>query len=923
MQTAGPMPENGGAERPYDPAPFADFTDVVSRAMLNHIGRDAAGNETGYVPFDILKEYWNRGRVAGVLKAIGSPTSVNIQNILDHYLRIFSTLVYAGRHTVPYLHSLFISRGHTDAKLPWAKPPPSPNDDFFTKSFRSISDHQWRFFPLDFQAGQLDDLHLEDRRILPITLLNSIYSSPSGAVKIDSFTIHPGFDHLGPKVRDPSSPPRTLILKTYNKSRDHGYYKNEREGLQAYGTIEPPNIIRLYGSFQQLGSCCLILEYLDGGDLADFFRNDPPSTGEEVAQFWTNFFQIFHGLARIHQLWDSEENITQGIHQDLRPENILLQQGPSGSCYDFIPKLADFGLYTHAQTFRYTSDGPKGRDQRGNKLFSSPECCHPDAQSSKGPNMITQWADIYSIGAIISHTASWIVGGVSEQNAYQGLRDTYHKKHVGRIINGGYAGCFHDRIKTIPPVTQQHDRIRGICRQRSDEVTPMVLDLAEKSMLGPLPKDREAARIIRDKFIDGMHALANPGTPPLPPPSGGSVTTLGSPMWSNVVSPTSTLDGTSNLPLTPSTSQLAGLALKPMITVSSHGIETVPSISVPSTRQTHQAADPITTLTTTLPARETDAKSSDNTLVAASRTLAAPEADANSSDNTPVAASHLSEPAIPTGNSDADVPPRLSEVSAVSSSSTSYPIVSVDQVNEYKAAAHRKGKPADADVADLFEYLQQNFGGRDQMFFIDDSRTMATHDRDTISSAFKALGYMAKHLDPNKVELVFASAPKKVHKAKKIRKLNDLVTERSFVGEPHYMNARLGEFLGRVIIPHLPFKLLGRNINPLARKKVSVYIFTDGEWGPDLRQGQADGGGLQQPVQNLVKVLKRRELDRTQVSLHFVRFGDSARGEAHLKHLDDCLREDDWDIIDVKHINSGVRKMMVGPLTRDNDDMEG
>ncbi|KAK4140565.1 uncharacterized protein C8A04DRAFT_14814 [Dichotomopilus funicola] len=828
------MPENGGAERPYDPAPFADFTDVVSRAMLNHIGRDAAGNETGYVPFD---------------------------NILDHYLRIFSTLVYAGRHAVPYLHSLFISRGHTDAKLPWAKPPPSPDDNFFTESFRSISDHQWRFFPLDFQAGQLDDLHLEDRRILPITLLNSIYSSPSGAVKIDSFTIHPGFDHLGPKVRDPSSPPRTLILKTYNKNRNHGYYKNEREGLQAYGTIEPPNIIRLYGSFQQLGSCCLILEYLDGGDLADFFRNDPPSTGEEVAQFWTNFFQIFHGLARIHQLWDSEENITQGIHQDLRPENILLQQGPSGSCYDFIPKLADFGLYTHAQTFRSTSGGPKGRDQRGNKLFR--------------PNMITQWADIYSIGAIISHTASWIVGGISEQNAYQGLRDTYHKKYVGRIINGGYAGCFHDRIKTIPPVTQQHDRIRGICRQRSDEVTPMVLDLAEKSMLGPLPKDREAARIIRDKFIDGMYALANPGTPPLPPPSGGSVTTLGSPMWSNVVSPTSTLDGTSNLPLTPLTSQVAGLSLKPTITVSSHGIDTVPSIN------------------------------------------------ANSSENTLAAASHLTEPTLPTANSDTDAPPRLSGCSALSSNSTPCPIVSVDQVNEYKTAVRRKGKPADPDVADLFEYLQQNFGGRDQMFFIDDSRTMGTHDRDTISSAFKALGYMAKHLDPNKVELVFASDPKKVHKAKKIRKLNDLVTERNFAGEPHYMNARLGEFLGRVIIPHLPFKLLGRNINPLARKKVSVYIFTDGEWGPDLRQGQADGGGLQQPVQNLVKVLKRRELDRTQVSLHFVRFGDSARGEAHLKHLDDCLREDDWDIIDVKHINSGVRSMMIGPLTRDNDDREG
>ncbi len=59
------------------------------------------------------------------------------------------------------------------------------------------------------------------------------------------------------------------------------------------------------------------------------------------------------------------------IHQDIRPENILLKKGPSESPYKFTPKVADFGLYSRVRTVRERSGGSgMGLDHYGNQQFS-------------------------------------------------------------------------------------------------------------------------------------------------------------------------------------------------------------------------------------------------------------------------------------------------------------------------------------------------------------------------------------------------------------------------------------------------------------------------------------------------------------------------------------------------------------------------
>ncbi len=105
------------------------------------------------------------------------------------------------------------------------------------------------------------------------------------------------------------------------------------------------------------------------------------------------------------------------------------------------------------------------------------------------------------------------------------------------------------------------------------------------------------------------------------------------------------------------------------------------------------------------------------------------------------------------------------------------------------------------------------------------------------------------------------------------------------------METRIGELIDSVIIPRLPYKMFGVNVNIFARKQVSVYVFTDGDWGDASNSGNACG--VERPVKRLIEELKRRRLDRTQVSLHFVQFGDKENGKLHLERLDECGRADD------------------------------
>ena len=172
---------------------------------------------------------------------------------------------------------------------------------------------------------------------------------------------------------------KTFVFKAYHNKRYQEYYEYELRALRRLSTYASDNIVKFYGSFRQLGSYCLILEYVDGGSLGEFFYSSPtPSTPEDVALFWKSLFQTFSGLHRIHQLMAyGDDEAIKGIHEDIEPRNILLMRGSSGSFYEFTPKITDFGLYSRVRTAKTRADEPMALDLSASRSFSKTSMSHP------------------------------------------------------------------------------------------------------------------------------------------------------------------------------------------------------------------------------------------------------------------------------------------------------------------------------------------------------------------------------------------------------------------------------------------------------------------------------------------------------------------------------------------------------------------
>lgn len=136
--------------------------------------------------------------------------------------------------------------------------------------------------------------------------------------------------------------------------------------------IHHPNIVKLFGHFEDNECCYLLMEYIDGGDLFSYIpvngksKLKPEQTASIIKDVISAVYYIHHMNPPI-------------MHRDIKPENVLITSGLKA-------KLTDFGLCAYIQP------GILRKSTCGSPIYMSPEMIDKTGHNEK--------IDIWSIGVL-------------------------------------------------------------------------------------------------------------------------------------------------------------------------------------------------------------------------------------------------------------------------------------------------------------------------------------------------------------------------------------------------------------------------------------------------------------------------------------------------------------------------------------------
>ena len=134
------------------------------------------------------------------------------------------------------------------------------------------------------------------------------------------------------KVRETSTGRYLAVKKLKEERRKQANFQEQQtkffNEIIALANCTHPNIVRVYPrTFMDSGLLCMVMEYIEGVDLAEYIDTNGKFSEPEAIALIT---KVGRALAHIHQ---------QGLlHRDIKPDNILLRQA------DLEPVLIDFGL---------------------------------------------------------------------------------------------------------------------------------------------------------------------------------------------------------------------------------------------------------------------------------------------------------------------------------------------------------------------------------------------------------------------------------------------------------------------------------------------------------------------------------------------------------------------------------------------------
>ncbi|KAM8962066.1 serine/threonine-protein kinase ULK1 isoform 4-T4 [Pelodytes ibericus] len=250
--------------------------------------------------------------------------------------------------------------------------------------------------------------------------------------------------------------------------------------------LKHENIVALY-DFQELAnSVYLVMEYCNGGDLADYLHTMRTLSEDTIRLFLQ---QIAGAMKMLH---------SKGIiHRDLKPQNILLScaGGRRSNPNNIRIKIADFGFA------RYLQNNMMAATLCGSPMYMAPEVIMSQHYDAK--------ADLWSIGTIIFQC---LTGKAPFQaSSPQDLR------------------LFYEKNKNLTP---------NIPRETSCHLKQLLLGLLQRNQ-----KDRmDFEEFFHHPYLDAGSSMKKSAPVPMPSyPSSGSGSSCSSSSTSHLASPPQSL----------------------------------------------------------------------------------------------------------------------------------------------------------------------------------------------------------------------------------------------------------------------------------------------------------------------------------------------------------------------------------------------
>jgi len=181
--------------------------------------------------------------------------------------------------------------------------------------------------------------------------------------------------------RSRNNPLQQVAIKQITKkqlSKSQNLLEKEIKILKELTKLKHENLVALFDCKESANNVYLVMEYCNGGDLADYLQSRQTLSEDTIAIF---FRQIAAAIHACH-----EQNV---VHRDLKPQNILLSYPDKTNprVQDAILKIADFGFA------RFLSDGVMAGTLCGSPMYMAPEVIRSLQYDGK--------ADLWSIGTIM------------------------------------------------------------------------------------------------------------------------------------------------------------------------------------------------------------------------------------------------------------------------------------------------------------------------------------------------------------------------------------------------------------------------------------------------------------------------------------------------------------------------------------------